>query len=140
MTKRQPIRPSDAPKLGTTYRDWHDFTDRVARPWLENDGDDPEVDNWYRTLMVEADPYYLACCLVIALNHVRRLEAWNAVDLSADEVPDAWAVLPPLGPEEMDTLYRLLDGWCLSHETTDREWSIVNSLRTAVAEADPGRR
>ena len=72
-SKREPLRPPDAPKLGTTYRDWRDFTDRVARPLVENDGDDPKVEAWYRMLMIEADPYYLACALVIADNHIKRL-------------------------------------------------------------------
>lgn len=72
--KREPLRPPGAPKLGTTYRDWRDFTDRVARPWVDNDGEDARADNWYRTLMVEADPWYLAVALVIADNHIRRLE------------------------------------------------------------------
>lgn len=72
--RRTRLRPPDAPKLGTTYRDWQDFTDRVARPWLDDDGEDPRVDNWYRTLMIEADPWYLACALVLALDNIRRLE------------------------------------------------------------------
>lgn len=72
--KRGPLRPPDSPHLGTIYRDWQDFTDRVCRPWVEVDGEDPKVDNWHRVLMLEADPYYLAVSLVIALNHVRRLE------------------------------------------------------------------
>lgn len=57
-----------------------------------------------------------------------------------DGIPDAWAILPPLGPDEMDTLYRIIDGWCLTHETTHPEWSIANSLRTAVGEARTERR
>lgn len=69
------VRPPDAPKFGETYRDWQDFTDRVARPLVENDGEDPAVDSWYWKLMLEADPYYLAVCLVVALNRVRELEA-----------------------------------------------------------------
>jgi hypothetical protein len=73
--KREPLRPPDAPKIGTTYRDWRDFTDRVARPWLDNDGADPKVDAWYRVLMTEADPWYLACALVMADNRIRELEA-----------------------------------------------------------------
>lgn len=72
--KRQPIRPPDAPLLGTIYRDWRDFTERVARPWIDNDGDDPRVDNWYRVLMIEADSWYLACALVMADNRIRELE------------------------------------------------------------------
>jgi hypothetical protein len=72
--KRASIRPPEAPRLGTTYRDWRDFTDRVARPWIENDGQDVKIDNWYHTLMIEADPWYLACALVIADSTIRRLE------------------------------------------------------------------
>lgn len=72
--KRATLRPPDSPRLGTTYRDWRDFTERVARPWVENDGRDPRVDQWHQVLMIEADPYYLACALVIADNHIRRLE------------------------------------------------------------------
>jgi hypothetical protein len=72
--KRKPMRPADAPRLGTVYRDWRDFTDRVARPWVDNDDDNPQVDSWYRALMAEADPWYLACALVMADNHIRLLE------------------------------------------------------------------
>ena len=71
---RSTLRPEGAPKLGETYRDWRDFTRRVARPWLDNDGADPMADSWYRTLMMERDPWYLACALVIADNTIRRLE------------------------------------------------------------------
>lgn len=72
--KRKKIRPPDAPKLGATYRDWRDFTNQVARPWLNNDGEDEAIDAWYRVLMMEADPWYLACALVIADNRIRELE------------------------------------------------------------------
>jgi len=75
--KRESIRPPDAPPLGTKYRDWRDFTDRVARPWIENDSQDAKIDAWYSVLMTEADPWYLACALVIADNHIRRLEGEN---------------------------------------------------------------
>jgi hypothetical protein len=73
--KRATIRPPGAPKLGESYRSWRDFTDRVARPWVEDESGDARIDNWYRALMIEADPYYLAVALVIADNHIRRLEA-----------------------------------------------------------------
>lgn len=72
--KREPLRPPDAPHLGETYRDWRDFTERVARPWIENDGNDARIDNWYRTLMIERDPWYLACALVFADNALRAAE------------------------------------------------------------------
>ncbi len=75
MAKKPSIRPDGAPKLDEKYRDWRDFTDRVARPWVENDGDDPKVDAWYTALMIAADPYYLAVSLVIADNTIRRLES-----------------------------------------------------------------
>ncbi len=75
MTRRAtPLRPAGAPRLGETYRDWRDFTNRVARPWVENDGDDARVDNWYSTLMMERDPWYIACALVMADNRIRELE------------------------------------------------------------------
>ena len=74
MAIRSTLRPEGAPKLGEIYRDWRDFTDRVARPWLDNDGADKKADNWFRTLMMERDPWYLACALVIADNTIRRLE------------------------------------------------------------------
>lgn len=48
---------------------------------------------------------------------------------------DWWVVLPALNRDEADTLYRLLDRWCTSHEPAHLEWPIVNSLRTAVGEA-----
>lgn len=70
-----PLRPEGAPRLGETYRDWRDFTDRVARPWLENDGQDAKADNWYHALMLERDPWYVACALVMADNRIRELEA-----------------------------------------------------------------
>lgn len=76
--KRESIRPPDAPPLGTTYTDWRDFTNRVARPWVENDGNDAKADHWYYALMTEADPWYLACALVIADNTIRRLEGDDA--------------------------------------------------------------
>ena len=60
--------------MGSIYTDWRDFTARVARPWVENDGNDPDVDRWYHALMIEADPWYLACALVIADNRISELE------------------------------------------------------------------
>ena len=71
---RAPLRPEGAPKLGESYQDWRDFTDRVARPWVENDGYDPQVHAWYHTLMLERDPWYLACALVFADTRIRQLE------------------------------------------------------------------
>lgn len=84
MRSRPKLRPDGAPALGETYRDWRDFTDRVARPWLDNDGADPKADAWYHTLMMERDPWYLACALVLADNTIRRLEE----RLSGAEVDD----------------------------------------------------
>jgi hypothetical protein len=75
MTKRPSIRPDGAPRLGDKFTDWRDFTNRVCRPWLENDSEDPKVDGWYAALFVAADPWYLACALVIADNRLRELEA-----------------------------------------------------------------
>jgi len=72
--KREKLRPESSPKLGTTYKDWRDFTNQVVRPWIENDGKDPKVDAWHRTLMMEQDEWYLACALYFADNHIRRLE------------------------------------------------------------------
>lgn len=75
---RRPRRlpcPEGSPALGATYRDWRDFTDRVARPLVENDGDDNQVEKWHRVLMMEADDYYLAVALVMADNRIRELEA-----------------------------------------------------------------
>lgn len=77
---RKRLRPEGAPSLGESYRDWRDFTERVARPWIENDGDDAQIDNWYRTLMIEADPWYLACALVFADNRIRALESGGEVE------------------------------------------------------------
>ena len=72
--KRAPLRPEGSPRLGETYRDWRDFTNRVARPLVESDCNDPKLEAWHMTLMMEADPYYLAVSLVIADNTIRRLE------------------------------------------------------------------
>ena len=72
--KRKSLRPEASPHLGETYQDWRDFTNRVARPWVENDGKDQQIEHWHYVLMTEADPWYLACALVIADNHIRRLE------------------------------------------------------------------
>lgn len=74
-TKRERLRPEGSPALGATYRDWRDFTDRVARPLVENDGDDDRIEKWHRVLMMEADDYYLAVALVMADNRIRELEA-----------------------------------------------------------------
>lgn len=87
-----PLRPEGAPRLGETYRDWRDFTDRVARPWVYNDGDDARVDNWYRTLMMERDPWYLAVALVMADNRIKALEAelgrdWAMTESTAGGCP-----------------------------------------------------
>ena len=73
--RREPIRPEGAPRLGETYVDWRDFTNRVARPWLDNDGEDQKTDAWCHTLMLERDPWYIACALVMADNTIRALEA-----------------------------------------------------------------
>jgi len=76
--KREPLRPPGAPHLGETYRDWRDFTERVAQPWVDGEDLDDRAENWYRALMIEADPYYLAVALVMANNTIQRLE--RAVD------------------------------------------------------------
>ena len=75
MRRESKMRPEGAPKLGETYRDWRDFTNRVARPWVEGDCEDPKADAWYRTLFIEREPFYLACALVMADNRIR---AWRA--------------------------------------------------------------
>lgn len=79
-TKRERLRPEGSPALGATYRDWRDFTDRVARPLVENDGDDDRIEKWHRVLMMEADDYYLAVALVMADNRIRELEAVARVE------------------------------------------------------------
>lgn len=80
MTKRSSIRPEGAPRLGETYRDWRDFTNRVARPWVENDSQDDKVDHWYSALMLEPDPWYIAVALVMADNRIRELEGRDCHD------------------------------------------------------------
>lgn len=74
MTRKRK-RPEGAPSLTEKYTDWRDFTNRVARPWVESDADDPDVDWWYHGLMLVPDPYYLACALVVADNRIHALEA-----------------------------------------------------------------
>ena len=74
MARRtMPLRPEGSPRLGETYRDWRDFTTRVARPLVEIE-DDEQVERWHWTLMQEASPYYLAVALVMADNRIRELE------------------------------------------------------------------
>lgn len=72
---RQRWRPDDAPRLGQKYHSWRDFTDRVARPLVEIDGNDPRAEAWYMALMQEPSPYYFAVALVIADNVLREVEA-----------------------------------------------------------------
>lgn len=74
MKTRKRLRPEGSPSLGETYRNWRDFTDRVARPWVENDGADENVERWHAALMLEPSPYYLAVALVMADNRIRDLE------------------------------------------------------------------
>lgn len=82
--KRKSIRPEGTPHLTEKFKDWRDFTNRVARPWVENDGKDPKKEYWYHSLMLAADPYYLAVSLVIADNRIRELEEMLAKrDVSA---------------------------------------------------------
>lgn len=53
------------------YRDWRDFTEKVCVPIVEsNDNNEAMTEEF-----VSMDPYYLAVCLVIANNTVKRLEA-----------------------------------------------------------------
>jgi hypothetical protein len=68
---KRSIRPDGAPRVGEVYADWRDFTNRVCRPWVENDGADPAMDAWYAVLMSEPDPWYIACALVMADNALR---------------------------------------------------------------------
>jgi hypothetical protein len=65
------MRPLGAPRLDEKYSDWRDFTNRVCRPWVENDGADEKVDAWYHALMCVPDPWYIACALVMADNALR---------------------------------------------------------------------
>jgi len=74
MTRPFRRRPESAPRLGETYRDWRDFTDRVARPWIENDAEDAAVEWWYGVLMREQDVRYIATALVMADNALRAIE------------------------------------------------------------------
>jgi hypothetical protein len=73
--KREPIRPAGAPRLDEKFIDWRDFTNRVCRPWLDNDGENARSDAWYSVLVTNAGPWYLASALVIADNRIRELEA-----------------------------------------------------------------
>ena len=68
------LRPPGAPHLTDRYRDWRDFTDRVCRPWIDNDDLDPKAEAWYSALFATASPYYLATALVMADNALRRYE------------------------------------------------------------------
>jgi hypothetical protein len=56
------------------YANWREFTDQVARPWVENDADNPEADQHFAALFAETDPYYLAVALVMADARVKAME------------------------------------------------------------------
>lgn len=74
MRKRESIQPEGAPSLTETYTDWRDFTNRVCRPLVERDGENPKADAWYYSLVIAQDPYYLAVSLVMAENALRQYE------------------------------------------------------------------
>ena len=74
------MRPPGAPHLGDKFRDWRNFTDRVCRPWIDNDLNDPKAESWYRALFLQMTPDYLATALVLADNALRRYEALVQVD------------------------------------------------------------
>ena len=69
------MRPPGAPRVGEPFQDWRDFTDRVCRPWIDNDGLDDKAEAWYSTLFLQMTPYYLATALVMADNRIREYEA-----------------------------------------------------------------
>lgn len=69
------MRPPGAPRLGEQFRDWRDFTDRVCRPLIDNDLNDPKAESWYRALFLQMTPDYLATALVMADNRIREYEA-----------------------------------------------------------------
>jgi hypothetical protein len=79
------LRPPGAPHLTDKYRDWRDFTDRVCRPWIDNDGLDDKAEAWYSALFMNASHYYLAAALVMADNALRRYEASPIARSATDE-------------------------------------------------------
>ena len=74
MVRATSIRPEGAPRLTDSYRDWREFVELVCRPWIDNDLDDEQAENWYRTLFKTASDEYLAAALVMADNRIRELE------------------------------------------------------------------
>lgn len=54
------------------FTDWVDFVDKVARPLIENDGDDPLAERAAMKLYRTVSPYYLCAALVMAANEHRQ--------------------------------------------------------------------
>lgn len=65
------------------YRDWRDFTERVARPWVDGDGVDTTLEQVIRDVGV----WYLAVALVMADAALRRMEQPTGAPLP-DQRPD----------------------------------------------------
>jgi hypothetical protein len=63
------------PQLPLQYTDWRDFTNRVCRPWIDNDGLDDVAEAQYAALFAAMPDYYLAAAFVLADNALRRLES-----------------------------------------------------------------
>lgn len=70
---RESLRPAGAPRLGESFHNWRDFTERVCRPWMEDC--DAKTDAWYRALFLQMTPEYLAAALVMADNALDDLAA-----------------------------------------------------------------
>jgi hypothetical protein len=51
------------------YSSWRDFTERVCRPWVENDDSDPDD---VPEAFAAVPPFYLAVGLVMADNALRE--------------------------------------------------------------------
>jgi hypothetical protein len=60
-----PLAPVPSP-----FTDWLDFVDRVARPLIENDGEDQDAEQEAMKLYRAVSPYYLCTALVMAANQI----------------------------------------------------------------------
>ena len=63
-----PMHPFMPAGDGQQFRSWVDFVDRVARPLVENDGDDHAVEQAAMALYRQASPYFICLALYMASN------------------------------------------------------------------------
>lgn len=56
------------------FRDVSDFIDQVARPLVDNDGEDEALTQTLMALYRQESPYYLCTCLVILANRLQQFD------------------------------------------------------------------